>query len=132
MSSFAFKVDPREAQYARLTLGVLATLRQAVERRVKEGLSQVEIANKSGRDKSALSRILNGRTRNLTLKTVSDILWACEFEPIEFDADPIEELIPNHVPEHLTTATARVPVQRLSASFGKPSVVPMHVMNSVY
>lgn len=108
MSSFAFKVDPREALYARLAFGILSTLRGAVERRKAEGLTQAELAARIGKDKSALSRILNGRTRNLTVKSVADILWAAEFEPITFDADALEDLSPNHVPAHLCGASNRV------------------------
>ena len=118
MSSFAFKVDPREAQYARLVFGVLGTLRGAVNRRVGEGLKQQTIADKAGMDKSALSRVLNGRTRNLTLKTISDILWACDFEPVEFEADALEDLSEDHVPSHLCTGTAPVQVSRMTVSHG--------------
>lgn len=131
MNSFAFKVDPREAQYARLVFGVVGTLREAVARRSKEGLSKTAIAARIGRDKSALSRVLNGRTRNLTLKTVSDILWACEFEPIEFDADALEDLSANHVPDHLCAATALAPTSKIAGSYGLTNIVQKHRLEAV-
>jgi transcriptional regulator with XRE-family HTH domain len=135
MSSFAIKVDPREAQYARLVFRVLATLRNAVDRRVDEGLTKSAIAERMGKDKSALSRILNGRTRNITLKTVSDILWAVDHEPIEFDADPLELLSPNHVPDHLCgtaiAGTAHVRVQMLAGSFGLTKPEQQHKIELV-
>lgn len=120
MNSFAIKVDPREAQYARLAFGVLRTLREAVDRRAREGLTKVAIADRIGCDKSALSRVLNGRTCNLTLKTISDILWATDFEPVEFEADALEDLSPNHVPDHLCGITGTAPqnVHILSGSYG--------------
>jgi hypothetical protein len=131
MSSFAIKVDPREGQYARLVFGVLRTLREAVDRRTSEGLSKTQIAERIGCDKSALSRVLNGRTRNLTLKTVSDILWATDFEPVEFGADALEDLSPNHVPDHLCGVTAvTVPqnVHMLSGSYGLVRPQPQHTV----
>lgn len=131
MNSFAIKVDPREAQYARLVFRVLATLRTAVDRRVEEGLTKSAIASRIGKDKSALSRVLNGRTRNLTLKTVSDILWATDFEPTQFDADPIEELSPNHVPDHLCGmigGTSPVKVQVLAGSYGLAKPAPQRTL----
>jgi transcriptional regulator with XRE-family HTH domain len=121
MNSFAIKVDPREAQYARLAFGVLRTLREAVDRRVNEGLTKSMIAQRIGCDKSTLSRVLNGRVRNVTLKTVSDILWATDFEPAEFGADALEELSPNHVPDHLcgiVLGTAPQNVQMIAGSYG--------------
>lgn len=134
MNSFAIKVDPREAQYARLVFGVLRTLREAVDRRVGEGLTKTTIADRIGCDKSALSRVLNGRTRNLTLKTVSDILWATDFEPVEFDADAMEDLSPNHVPDHLCGTlggTAPLKVQVFAGSYGIAAPQPQHKLEVV-
>ena len=134
MNSFAIKVDPREAQYARLAFRVLSTLRGAVDRRVDEGLTRSAIAKRIGKDKSALSRILNGRTRNLTLKTVSDILWAVDFEPVEFDADPVEQLSPNLMPDHLCrgiAGTMPVNVQVIAGSYGISKPTPQHTLELV-
>ena len=136
MNSFAFKTDPRETQYARLVFGVLGTLREAVDRRVGEGLTKSAIAKRIGKDKSALSRTLNGRTRNLTLKTVSDILWAVDYEPEEFDADPLEELSPNHVPDHLCQAstvsgTAPRRVHVIAGSYGLTKPKSQHTLEFV-
>lgn len=133
MSSFAIKVDPREAQYARLVFGVLGTLREAVDRRVSEGLTKSAIANRIGKDKSSLSRTLNGRTKNLTLKTVSDILWAVDYEPVEFDADPLEALSPNHLPDHLCSAspvsgTVPVRVHVIVGSYGLKKPESRHTL----
>jgi transcriptional regulator with XRE-family HTH domain len=136
MSSFAIKVDPREAQYARLAFAVLKTLRRAVDNRANEGLTKSAIAKRIGKDKSALSRILNGRTRNLTLKTVSDILWAVDYEPTEFEADPLEELSPNHVPDHLcgvssASGTAPLRIHVIAGSYGLAKPQTQHKVELV-
>lgn len=85
-------VDARQAAFARLVARVIDALNHAVDKRTVEGATRKEIAEKIGCDKSSLSRALNGTSRNLTLKTVSDILWACDFEPEEFSATPLEEI----------------------------------------
>lgn len=101
MSSFGLKVDPREAQYARFVGNVLNTLRSAVARRTDAGVTQRQICDRIDMDCSSMSRALNGRVSNLTLKTVSDILWAAEFEPKDFSADALEDISPNYCPLHL-------------------------------
>ena len=107
-----FKAEPRDAQYARYALGMLAMLREAVDRRVLEGMSKAEIAQKIGRDKSSLTRVLNGRVRNLTIKTISDILWATDHDPEDPKADAVEDIVPNFRPKHLCLS---VPVGSLVA-----------------
>lgn len=108
MNSFELKIDPRESQYARLAGQVLRTIRSAVDRRVNEGVSQNEIARRISMDKGSLSRVLNGRISNLTLRTISDILWATEHDPVEFSADAIEDISPNYCPVHMRAADRAV------------------------
>lgn len=88
-------VDERGAAFARLTARIVDALNDAVDRRQSEGVSRVDLAHKLGWHKSALSRLLNGTTRNMTVKSISDILWATDFEPKEFEAEPLEEVCPN-------------------------------------
>lgn len=102
--SFEFKVDDRDLKYGRLASGILAMLRGAVDHRVSQGESKASIANRIGRDRSSLSRILNGRVPNLTLRTISDILTATDHTPGEWEAAPDEQLSPNHVPMSMTGA----------------------------
>ena len=105
MTSFDIKIDPRDAQYGRFASAILRTLRSAVYHRVGVNHTQRDIADRLGWHRSQLSRVLNGRINNISIKTVSDILWACDFEPEEFAADPVEKLSPNHhcyFTEHLT------------------------------
>jgi len=95
MFSPAPLVDSRGAAYARLASRVLETLSEAVERRNSEGTTRSEIANRIGCHRSQLSRVLNGAVSNLTLRTISDILWATDYEAQDFMADPVERLSAN-------------------------------------
>ena len=97
MNFFKLEVDPRDAQYGRLASSVLRTLKLAVGKRIDDGQTQQELADRLGWDKGRLSRILNGRVKNITIKTVSDVLWACEAEPTDFDFDFVEDISPNGV-----------------------------------
>lgn len=90
-------VSNQSAAFARLASRVLEVLNGAVDRRKAEGKTLSSIAAKLGRDRSALTRALNGTSANLTLRTISDILWATDFDPQDFAADPIENICPNWV-----------------------------------
>ena len=87
-------IDSRRAAYARLASRVLETLNEAVQCRISEGSNRSEIATRLGCHRSQL-RILNGTLPNLTLRTISDVLWATDHDPIDFSADPIEKLSEN-------------------------------------
>jgi len=86
-------VDGRQAAFARLVASIVDALNEAVDHRTGDGSTRKEISEKIGCDRSALTRTLRGEGRNLTLKTISDILWACDYEPEEFLAEPIEEIL---------------------------------------
>jgi len=76
-------------------MNVLRTLNDAVGRRQSDGETRLSIAQKIGCNRSQLSRTLNGSVSNLTLRTISDILWATSHEPIDFDADAWEDISSN-------------------------------------
>lgn len=86
-------VDKRQAAFARLVARVVDSLNEAVTHRVSNGATKSALAAKIGCDKSSLSRALRASDQNLTLKTISDIFWACDYEPEDFDASPIEEIL---------------------------------------
>lgn len=88
-------VDSRKAAFARLASRVLETLNEAVSTRKDEGQTLSAIAEKIGCNRSSLTRTLNGSSANMTLRTISDILWATNFDPKDFSADPIETISPN-------------------------------------
>lgn len=95
MSYLQFQIDPREAAYGRLVSGVLGVLRRAVSTRVAADVSKAQIAHDANLSAGHLSRILNGNVRNLTLRTVSDLLWATKHDPRDFEADAFELLSQN-------------------------------------
>lgn len=91
--------DPqREAQYARFALSILGALNDAVGRRTAGGETKASLASKIGCNRSQLSRVLNGNVGNITIRTISDILWATRHEPLEFAADSYEDISPNYAP----------------------------------
>ena len=100
-------VDGRKAAFSRLVSRVLETLDAAVSTRRAEGKTMSEIADRIGCDRSSLSRTLNGTTSNLTLRTISDILWATDFDPQDFRADPIEKISPNWVTSSMSVVSIR-------------------------
>jgi|GEM_PF-5034778 DNA-binding Xre family transcriptional regulator len=86
----------REAQYGRFAANVLRVLRDAVDRRVNEGETRTSLAARLGWNRSQLSRLLNGNVGNITIKSISDILWAVRFEPDDFEAAAHEDISPNY------------------------------------
>lgn len=97
MTSSQPLTDQRGAAFARLASRVLEALNEAVDHRRQEGQTITELANKLDCHRSVMSRVLNGTSANLTLRTISDILWATNYEPQDFKADPIECLCGNMV-----------------------------------
>lgn len=60
---------------------VAATLHRALE---GANLNRVTLADKLGKSKSHVSRLLGG-AHNMTLRTLGDVLWACDLEVVNFD-----------------------------------------------
>jgi transcriptional regulator with XRE-family HTH domain len=96
MTCFDLDLDPRELQYGRYASDILTLLREAVEHRLSQGATKKSIADELGWDRSQLSRLLNGRVKNLTARSVSDVLWATKFLPAPLSAVPYEEVSKNH------------------------------------
>lgn len=90
-------VSSRSAAFTRLASRVLEALNEAVQYRRDEGETATQIADRLSWHRSAVTRALNGTSANLTLRTISDILWSCRFEPKDFKADPVEHISPNWV-----------------------------------
>lgn len=110
MSYLHFKIDPREAAYGRLVSGVLGVLRRAVQSRVDQGAKRMDIAAAADLSAGHLSRILNGNVRNLTLRTVSDLLWATKHDPRDFEADRFEDLSGNGSHQEIDSVEMSKPV----------------------
>jgi hypothetical protein len=49
---------------------------------VQSDLSRTALAEKLGKSPSQISRLLNGG-QNMTLRTVADVLWACDMEVVD-------------------------------------------------
>ena len=81
MKSFSLNMSAKERATGRFKSRVNRTLVRAVilAKREKE-LTQSQIADQMGVDKSTFSRIINGRG-NLTLKTIGDISWVLGLRP---------------------------------------------------
>lgn len=79
--SFSLKISPKDRATGRFKSRVNRKLLNAVLSAKKErGLTQSQIAELIGVDKSTISKILNGKG-NLTLKTIGDISWAVGLVP---------------------------------------------------
>ncbi len=75
MSSYKIRVDPRRKTFTRLISVIHRELAAALEREGRaRNLTQSDVANTLGVNKSAISRRLSG-TSNLTLKSISDLAW---------------------------------------------------------
>ncbi|WP_157133058.1 helix-turn-helix transcriptional regulator [Roseobacter sp. SK209-2-6] len=79
--SFKFKVSDKERATGRFKgrahRAIVRAVREAKESR---GLTQSDIAESMGVDKSVVSRILNGKG-NLTLQTIGEISWVLGLRP---------------------------------------------------
>jgi transcriptional regulator with XRE-family HTH domain len=68
--------DQRDYARERCRVVVTETIGEAIE---KSGMTRVQIAKKLGVTKGHISQVLNG-SRNMTLHTLGDLLWACGAE----------------------------------------------------
>jgi len=79
--SFKLKISSKDRATGRFMSRVHRALAKVVaETKLEKGLTQQQIADAMGVDKSVVSRILNGES-NLTLKTIGDITWALGIKP---------------------------------------------------
>ncbi len=92
MNSSLPLTNQRGAAFTRLASRVLEALNEAVNHRREEGQTLTQIADRLGCNRSVLTRVLNGTSSNLTLRTISDVLWAANYDPQDFKADPVEKL----------------------------------------
>ena len=69
----------------RLALWVSEALAQAM---AESGLSKADLAERLGTSRAHITQVLSG-SRNMTLRTVADLAWACN-QRAEFQMDPLE------------------------------------------
>ena len=80
--------DPEaQREYARERCVVVATeaLGEAME---DAGLSQAMLADRLGKSRGYVSKVLNG-AHNMTLHTLGEMLWACNVEVHEMELSPL-------------------------------------------
>lgn len=81
MKLFSLNMSPKERATGRFKSRVNRTLvRAVIEAKREKKLTQSQIADQMGVDKSTFSRIINGRG-NLTLKTIGDVSWVLGLRP---------------------------------------------------
>ncbi len=80
--------DPEDQrEYAREKC--VEVIGSAVERAMDHaGLNRAALADKMGKTKGQLSRILSG-AHNMTLRTLGDVLWACDVEVEDLTLKPL-------------------------------------------
>lgn len=106
MSSFEFDILPKRKAFVRLLGDIHESLYRMVE---DSGLSRSEISDRVECHRSSITRRLNG-TANLTLESMSDIIWACDSYG-EFKITPIAKVNANwhDTPDtHGSTAMSRI------------------------
>lgn len=84
--SFLFELDPKDEAVADLVADIGKKLQRAVNLR---GLTQNEIAQRLGVDRSRVNRCLSG-FNNLTIRSVAELAWAMNSKVI-FDLELYEE-----------------------------------------
>lgn len=86
--SFLFELDPKDEAAADLVTSVGKQLQRAV---IARGLTQNEIAQKLGVDRSRVNKCLSG-FNNLTLKSLAELSWAMDGKvKIQIDLFPEEQ-----------------------------------------
>jgi transcriptional regulator with XRE-family HTH domain len=86
-----------------------------------KGLTRATVAERIGRTPAFVSQVLNG-TRNMTLKTIADILWACGLEVRDLELVPFGRSSVSRARmdawldcEHQVVATARLQADATSS-----------------
>lgn len=79
--SYELKIDPKQRASGRF-IGLVrkSLLSAALDEREKSGVTQQEIADRIGVNRSVINRLLRGKA-NLTLRTVGEIAWALGYVP---------------------------------------------------
>lgn len=90
--SYLDRVSPKALAGARLISDALREMHRAFgHERAERRLTQTQIAERLGVNKSAVNRWLNGR-ENLTLRSLAELAWAMDHEVvIRFERHPSNE-----------------------------------------
>lgn len=114
--------DQREYAQERCIVAITEALGAAMER---ASINRTELAKKLGVSKSHVSQLFAGR--NLTLRTIGDVLWACGLEVNDIEVAPLGvsfvpaeqacEWVQQYSSSHLTTSE---PTSSLNVSVRSP------------
>ena len=77
--------DQRDYAQERAIVGVTESVVCAMQ---EAGLNQTQIAARIGKSRGHVSRLLDG-TRNMTLRSLADMLWACGKEVSDLHLSPL-------------------------------------------
>lgn len=81
--------DQRRYVQERVVIAVTEAIAEAMEH---AGLKRSDVAEKLGRTRSHISQLLSGR-RNLTLRSLGDVLWACGVELDALQLSPLGRVL---------------------------------------
>ena len=111
--SFEFEIDPKEAASAEFMTNVhRVLLREMTKAAKKSKVSRSDVARILSVDRSAITRALNGKS-NLTIRSISDLLWAIGAVP-EFDACQPQDEVGCNVPAESRPSLSKIAVVKLS------------------
>lgn len=96
--SFKLQISPKDRASARFIASVQrAIVEIALAERENSQITQQEIANRLGVNRSVINRILKGET-NLTLRSVAEVAWALGYSPSLELCKKALNLSANHFP----------------------------------
>lgn len=103
--------DQREYAKQRCILVITEAIGEAMER---AGLTRADVARQLGTNRSHVTKLLNG-THNMTLHSLSDLLWACgqEVEDLDLVDLGVIETVLTSADEWVTLEAAAEPKVRL-------------------
>lgn len=111
--SFEFEIDPKEAASAEFMTNVHRILLREMTKAAKQNkVSRTDIARILNVDKSAITRAMNGKS-NLTIRSISDLLWAIGAVP-EFDAHQPQDEVGCNAPAESRPSLTTVAVVKLA------------------
>lgn len=90
-------------------LKLFFVLRKAWKRRSQEGMKAKDLADRLGRDKAQISRILNGSTQTMTMDTLALLLDRLDHQLI-IDCKAVEDIPKTNIDARLSKASSNYSV----------------------
>lgn len=119
--SFQFKLDDREEFVADAIGDVGSKLQASLRlRKAEDGLTQNEIAEKLGVDRSRINKCLSG-FNNLTIKTLAELVWAMDGK---LKIDIVLNNARSEADDTIQTSKKRNTVTDLKPIHSEPEIAP--------